>query len=79
MEKRARMMRKVYEISRILNDVVDYLLITAEPEAASRFQLTEEKRRLEEDAKKVKEYMTFNILPLERPGVSNAFSYFPEV
>jgi hypothetical protein len=41
MENRARMMRKVYEISRILNDVVDYLLITAEPEAASRLQLTE--------------------------------------
>ncbi|CAK9227498.1 unnamed protein product [Sphagnum troendelagicum] len=79
MEKRARMMRKVYEISRILNDVVDYLLTTAEPEAALRLQLTEEKRRLEEDAKKVKEYQTFNILPLERPGVYNAFSYFPEV
>ncbi len=34
---------------------------------------------LEEDAKKIRKRRAYNILPMEEDGVSNPFSYFPEV
>lgn len=34
---------------------------------------------MEEDAKKVKGFKAYNILPLETPGVANVFQSFPEV
>lgn len=37
------------------------------------------KRIMEEDAKKVKGFKAYNILPLETPGVANVFQSFPEV
>jgi callose synthase len=76
-------LRRVYEISRILNDVVDTLLKEAEPGDASRLQDTDEKRVMEEDARKLKGFKPYNILPLktpmDTPTVLNAFDYFPEV
>ena len=43
------------------------------------FQMEQEKRVMEEDAKKIKEFKSYNILPLETPGVPNPFVFFPEV
>jgi hypothetical protein len=34
---------------------------------------------LEEDAKKIRKRQAYNILPMEEDGISNPFSYFPEV
>jgi len=78
-DKRAEKMRRVYEISRILNEVVDALLTEADPGDADALQYSNEKRVMEEDAKKIKEFKSYNILPLETPGVPNPFVFFPEV
>lgn len=40
------------------------------------FQL---KRVMEDDANKLRAFKPYNILPLESPGVANAFEYIPEV
>ncbi len=37
------------------------------------------KKQMENDAEKIREFKPFNILPLETPGVVNAFQMFPEV
>ncbi|CAK9232746.1 unnamed protein product [Sphagnum troendelagicum] len=68
---RAERKRKVYEKARILNEVVD----------AYRRESPEEtlKKQMENDAEKIREFKPFNILPLETPGVVNAFQMFPEV
>ncbi|KAG0567651.1 hypothetical protein KC19_7G151300 [Ceratodon purpureus] len=78
-------LRRIYEISSILNDVVEALLKEAEPEDASRFQDTDERRVMESDAAKVKGFKSYNILPLETPETSdtpaviNPFEHFSEV
>ena len=43
------------------------------------FDLHQLKRIMEEDAKKVKGFKAYNILPLDAPGVANVFEKFPEV
>lgn len=43
------------------------------------FEIMQMKRVMEEDAKKIRGFKAFNILPLETPGVANAFTNFPEV
>ena len=37
------------------------------------------KKIMEEDAKKVKGFKPYNILPVDTPGVANVFEKFPEV
>ncbi|KAG0624695.1 hypothetical protein M758_3G268300 [Ceratodon purpureus] len=74
-EQRAERQRKIYLTARILNQVID---------ALTKDGLTDEldpelKRIMEEDAKKVKGFKAYNILPLDAPGVANVFEKFPEV
>jgi callose synthase len=72
---RAERKRKVYEKARILNEVVDAYRRES-PEETVDHNL---KKQMENDAEKIREFKPFNILPLETPGVVNAFQMFPEV
>ncbi|XP_024363886.1 callose synthase 9 isoform X2 [Physcomitrium patens] len=74
-EQRTELQRRVYLTARIINEAIDALTEDGQTEDLD----PELKRIMEEDANKLREYKPYNILPLETPGVTNAFSSFPEV
>jgi hypothetical protein len=66
----------------ILNFMNDYVMIKELImllQLSDSFDVHQLKRIMEEDAKKVKGFRAYNILPLDTPGVANVFEKFPEV
>ncbi|CAM6036816.1 unnamed protein product [Sphagnum compactum] len=79
-EWRSERLRRAYEIANILQAVIESLLSDADPVEVAKLDLASQgKVILEEDAKKIRKRRAYNILPMEEDGVSNPFSYFPEV
>ncbi|KAH8936964.1 hypothetical protein BDL97_17G113200 [Sphagnum fallax] len=78
-EWRLERLRRTYEIANILQAIIDSLLSEADPIKLAKLDLASGKVILEEDAKKIRKRRAYNILPMEEDGVSNPFSYFPEV
>ncbi|CAM6094411.1 unnamed protein product [Calypogeia fissa] len=79
LERRTQKLKKVYQTSRVLNDVLNALTRDATPEEREKLIQKEWKDRMETDAKKTLDFKAYNILPLETPGVADAIMLFEEV
>ncbi|KAG6557982.1 hypothetical protein Mapa_000161 [Marchantia paleacea] len=78
-QRRAQTMKKVYQISKVLNDVLNSLTENSTEEERDKLISKETKARMESAAAKTAEFKAFNILPLETPGVSDTILLIEEV
>lgn len=71
--------RKVYATLRVLKVVVDALAEEAPPEEVNQLIPEEMKKVMESDAAKISEFKSYNILPLDSPGISDAIFFSEEI
>ncbi|KAL3689632.1 hypothetical protein R1sor_015941 [Riccia sorocarpa] len=79
-ERRSQKLKRVSQVSKVLNDVLNFLIEgTTEEERAQLPVSKETKNKLESAAAKTEEFKSFNILPLESPGVPDTIVLIEEV
>ncbi|KAL2631732.1 hypothetical protein R1flu_016418 [Riccia fluitans] len=78
-ERRMHKLRKVSQVSKVLNDVLNSLIENTTEEEREKVISKETKDKLESAAAKTVEFKPFNILPLESPGVPDTIVLIEEV
>ncbi|XP_020260119.1 callose synthase 9 [Asparagus officinalis] len=79
LERKSVKRKKVFATLKVLGMVLEELTKEMSPEAADRLIPEEMKRVMESDAAMSEDVVSYNIIPLDAPSVTNVIASFPEV